>query len=162
MVSRLFIAGTCALGLSGALAGSVLADPSRIAPAAVQVWGPSGIEETIACPRPDAAPVCDPAPWPADTEHLILSRDRAYRLLSRTGRWFEMGGWDPAIAAIDAADASGAPGASEPEYDLDALAVVGTAAKHRPAKDPRGGKKRRRGKRSKGANGAATLPAALR
>ncbi|ADB51416.1 hypothetical protein [Conexibacter woesei] len=175
MVSRLFIAGACALGIGGALAGAALAedpdmsgwsDASKLAPTSVQVWGPGGLERTIDCPTLTADPVCDPTPWPTNYDPLIAARDRAFRALSRAGRWFSAGGWDPAFAAIDAADASGGPGAAKAETDIMQVtlvgrdvALVGTAAGGeakrkavvRAAKKQRAAKR----KRGRGANGAA-------
>lgn len=133
MVSRLFIAGACALGLGGALAGSALAedpdtsglsDTSTRTPAAVQVWGPGGLERTIDCPTPAADAVCDPTPSPASYAPLIEQRGRAFRALSSDGRWFLSGGWDPVYAAIDAADASGGPGAAAAESDTMQITFV--------------------------------------
>lgn len=179
MVSRLFIAGACALGISGALAGSALAqdpdmsgwsDSSKLAPTAVQVWGPGGLERTIDCPTLTADPVCDPTPWPANYEPLVEQRDRAFRALSRAGRWFESGGWDPAYAAMNAADASGGPGAAEPERDIMQVtligrdvALVGTAAgsaagRKAAAKQAAKQKRGAKGKRGKGGRGAKAGP----
>lgn len=119
MVSRLFLAGACALGLAATAAGSAVADvgpvptarPQLYIPAAVQVWSPAGLVRTIDCPALTADPTCDPGQWPANIDVLVNS-DGGYRLLARSGRWFQLGGNQATVDAIEAADAAGGPGAT--------------------------------------------------
>lgn len=120
MVSRLLLAGACALGIATASAAPALADlePVRPAkgvqvyvPAAVQVWSPEGLVRTIDCPSRSAHPACDPAGWPDNTDALAEEHG-GYRALASNGRWFEMGGHPKTVAAMDRADAAGGPGAA--------------------------------------------------
>jgi hypothetical protein len=124
MVSRLLLAGACALGLATAATGTASADlpgtapdPSTAdvtlyVPAAVQVWSPSGLALTIRCLKVTTHPACDPGQWPQNTDVLVKEKG-GYRFLARSGRWFELGGTDAAVAAMERDDATGGPGAAE-------------------------------------------------
>lgn len=120
MVSRLLLAGACALGIATASAAPALADlePVRPAkgiqvyvPAAVQVWSPEGLVRTIDCPSRSAHPVCDPAGWPDNTDALA-EQYGGYRELTEDGRWFGLGGNQKTVDAMDRADATDGRGAA--------------------------------------------------
>lgn len=124
MFSRLFVAGACALGLSGALGASVataapprpLPMPWDVKPTQVQVWTEKGLHHTIDCPTLTADPACDARRWPANF-HEVADEWGGYRALTRSGRWYEMGGYPKAFDAIDEADEKGLPGATKMEWD---------------------------------------------
>jgi hypothetical protein len=120
MVSRLLLAGACALGIATTSAAPALADlgpatPKKgvqlYVPAAVQVWSPEGLVRTIDCPNRDAHPACDPAGWPDNTDALAAEHG-GYRALARNGRWFEMGGNQKTVDAMKRADAAAGRGAT--------------------------------------------------
>ncbi len=156
MVSRLALAGACALGLATVSAAPALADtqpqpqtrPTLYVPAAVQVWSPDGLVRTIDCPTLDAAPACDPGQWPHNID-AISSRHGGYRLLARSGRWFEQGGNQATFDAIEAADASGGPGATRVVTGFHELVVYEpTAAQARAARRSAKASKKRAARRA--------------
>lgn len=118
MVSRLLLAGACALGIATVSAAPALADLEPVTPekgiqlyvpAAVQAWSPEGLVRTIDCPDRNAHPVCDPARWP-DNIDALSAEHGGYRALASNGRWFEMGGDDATVAAMERADATAGRG----------------------------------------------------
>jgi len=120
MVSRLLIAGACALGIATATAAPALADLEPVTPgegvqlyvpSAVQAWSPDGLVRTIDCPDRSAHPACDPAEWPRSVDALAEEHG-GYRALAANGRWFELGGDDATVAAMERADAAGGRGAA--------------------------------------------------
>ncbi|MDW5595806.1 hypothetical protein VSS74_15770 [Conexibacter stalactiti] len=167
MVSRLFLAGACALGLAATSAGSAVADvgpvptarPQLYIPASVQVWSPAGLVRTIDCPTLTADPTCDPGQWPANID-VHVNGDGGYRLLARNGSWFQLGGNQATVDAIDAADAAGGPGAAKVVgglEELDPWTPSGAAAGARAAKQAKRAARRaakRSGKRAAKRGGA--------
>lgn len=119
MLHRLFLAGVCALGLATASAGSALADTTRVAPAAtsvqlyiptsVQFWSPDGLVKTTECPFLTSHRACDPSEWPGIIQ-VLIDEYGGYRLLARTGRWFEYGGNEDTFNKIEEVDATGGRG----------------------------------------------------
>lgn len=139
MVFRTFLAGACAVAIGAATAGPATASPPSAGPviaeqapaagskwylyypAAVQVWGPIGYLGTIRCTSTAVHPACDPAQGPKNTNDLTREYG-GYRLLARTGRWFQLGGSEEVVESMFLVDATGGRGAArviEDEGELD-------------------------------------------
>lgn len=127
MVTRLLATAACAVGISCLSAPAALAErlpqPWEVKPAAVQVWTPKGLHHTIACPTLTADPACDSRRWP-DNLHEVMDEWGGYRALTRTGNWYEYGGFQEAYDRIEEADEHGLEGAAKVEWSVYAFDLL--------------------------------------
>lgn len=130
MVFRTFLAGACAVAIGAATAGPAIADSAAAGqanverapaaaldyqqyyPAAIQIWSPAGYLGRIRCTTPAVHPACDPAQGRKPIDDLVREYG-GYRLLARTGRWFELGATEATYEAMELADTTGGRGAAD-------------------------------------------------
>lgn len=145
MVTRLLTTAACAVGMSCLFAPAALAatqssllpqravsaaeqssrlpQPWEVKPFAVQAWTPKGLHHVIECPTLTAHPACDSRRWPANVFE-VMEGWGGYRSLTRTGNWYEYGGYEETFAKIEEADERGLEGAAKMEWSPYALDLL--------------------------------------